>query len=86
MVYNTGSVPERRSWTVSAPSRNLWERTKDLARKAGEEARTVSLQDLEAGVEEPPAGGSETAGEEAQSDVAAGAEHDDEPDEESTSP
>jgi hypothetical protein len=86
MVYNAGSVPERRSWTVSTPSRNLWERTKNLARRAGDEERTVSVLDLEAGVEETPAGGSETAGEEVQSDVAAGAEHDGEPDEETTSP
>lgn len=71
---------------MSAPSRNLWERTKDLARKAGEEARAVSVQDLEGGAEEQPAEASGPAGDEVEDDIVAGAEGDDEPGEEPTGP
>lgn len=69
---------------MSGPSKNLWERTKELARRAGEEERTVSVADLEAGVDEMPAEPSETAGDEVQSDVAADPDRDEEPDEDST--
>lgn len=69
---------------MSAPSRNLWERTKDLARKAGEEARTVSVQDLESGEEEQPAVASEPANDEVENEIVRDAESDDEPGEDPT--
>lgn len=38
---------------MSDPSKSLWQRTKDLARRAGEEARTVSLHETEANADPP---------------------------------